>query len=693
MSVRCCRGQVSCCFFEGQCCGAFHLQCIGLSETPRGKFICCECTKGIHTCFACKKSGDDVKRCMVPVCGKFYHNECILKHTPTQPQSKGVRCSLHVCLSCHITNPLNPCSSKSRLTRCVRCPVAYHANDYCMAAGSIALANNSFLCPNHFTPRKNYKNHEHINVSWCFVCSEGGSLLCCEACPAAFHQECLNIEMPEGSWFCNDCKAGKKPHFKDILWVKVVRFRWWPAEVCLPKNIPEKILRMKHEVGEFPVQFFGSKDYAWTYQARVFPYMEGDANNKDKMGKGCDAIYKKALNETAERFIALQAEKEMRQLQEDRRNDKKPPPYRHIKLPVQNLAVCFYLCAGVELTFNYNLECLGNGKTVCKCGAPNCSGFLGVRPKNQLSKAREGRELKEGKKKVLVKKKPQLEVTKEREDGCFSCGDGGQIVSCKKPGCPKVYHADCLNLAKRPAGRWECPWHQCDICGHEAASFCEMCPSSFCTQHREGLLFISKIDGRLACNDHDPCGPEPLEPGEIREYVPPGGMPLPHPLGLVPPRPGSTTAGSIPSTVAPDLTQDSLLPPTGSLFLNTSQNSNTSSYGPPSSPYMSDSQILHFSLPSPPSYKDVKEEEEVGELEDGQVGGLEEDAEEDEEEDEEEGEAMEVVEEEDEQYEGRLGEEEGGDVYDTWGDYMEEEPDDEGEVEEEEWGRVEDEEK
>uniref|UniRef100_A0A4W5NAA0 Uncharacterized protein n=1 Tax=Hucho hucho TaxID=62062 RepID=A0A4W5NAA0_9TELE len=110
---------------------------------------------------------------MVPVCGKFYHNKCILKHTPTQPQNKGVRCSLHVCLPCHITNPLNPCTSKSRLTRCVRCPVAYHANDYCMAAGSIVLANNSFLCPNHFTPRKNYKNHEHINVSWCFVCSEG----------------------------------------------------------------------------------------------------------------------------------------------------------------------------------------------------------------------------------------------------------------------------------------------------------------------------------------------------------------------------------------------------------------------------------------------------------------------------------------------------------------------------------------
>ncbi|KAJ8351349.1 hypothetical protein SKAU_G00228250 [Synaphobranchus kaupii] len=676
---------------EGQCCGAFHLQCIGLEQTPQGRFICNECKTGVHTCFVCKKPGSDVKRCMIPVCGKFYHGECIAKHAPTVPQGRGFRCSLHVCLACYITNPANPSVSKGRLTRCVRCPVAYHANDYCMAAGSVILANNSFLCPNHFTPRRGCRNHEHINVSWCFVCSEGGSLLCCESCPAAFHRECLNIDMPEGSWYCNDCRAGKKPHYKDVLWVKVGRYRWWPAEVTLNKNVPENIMRMRHDVGEFLVHFFGSKDYLWTYQARVFPYMEGDANNKEKMGKGADAIYKKALHEAAERFHELQAEKEMRQLQEDRRNDKKPPPYRHIKVnrPIgkvqiitadlseiprcnckatdenpcsldsecinrmlmyechpqvcpagegcQNQAftkrqytqveifrtlargwglrgisdikkgefvneyvgemideeecrarirhaqendICnFYMLtldkdriidagpkgnqarfmnhscqpncetqkwtvngdtrvglfalvdipAGVELTFNYNLECLGNGKTVCKCGAPNCSGFLGDRPKNQPSAEDKLRKLK---KKVPVKKKGKLEVQREREDECFSCGDGGQIVSCKKPGCPKVYHADCLNLSKRPAGRWECPWHQCDVCGGEAASFCEMCPSSFCPRHREGMLFISKLDGRLSCSEHDPCGPDPLEPGEIREYVPPQGQ------GQAPPKPG-----------------------------------------------------------------------------------------------------------------------------------------------------------
>ncbi|KAM9781654.1 uncharacterized protein nsd1b isoform X1 [Syngnathus typhle] len=662
---------------EGQCCGAFHLACISLAEAPKGKFVCPECKSGVHTCFVCKKRSEDVRRCMIPVCGKFYHGECIAAYAPTAPVSRGFRCSIHACLACFIANPGSPSVSKGRLVRCVRCPVAYHANDMCMAAGCVVLSSNSIICPNHFTPRRGVKNHEHVNVSWCFVCTEGGSLLCCESCPAAFHRECLNMEMPKGSWYCNDCKAGKKPRYQDILWVKVGRYRWWPAEVSHPKSIPENIQRMRHDVGEFPVHFFGSNDYLWTYQARVFPYMDVDANSREKMGKGVDNTYKKALEEAAVRFRELQAEKELRQLQEDRKNDRKPPPYKHIKVnrPIgkvqivtadlseiprcnckatdenpcggdsecinrmllyechpqvcpagerclnqtfsrrqysqveifrtlsrgwglrcvhdikkgqfvseyvgevideeecrnrirhaQEHDICnFYMLtldkdriidagpkgnearfmnhccqpncetqkwtvsgdtrvglfalvdipAGTELTFNYNLECLGNGKTVCKCGAPNCSGFLGVRPKNNPPSDDKGRKMK---RRGHGRRKKKVVVTKEREDECFSCGDGGQMVSCKKPGCPKVYHADCLNLTRRPAGRWECPRHQCDICGKEALSFCEACPSSFCEQHREGLLFISKLDGKLACTEHDPCGPHPLEPGEIREY-------------------------------------------------------------------------------------------------------------------------------------------------------------------------------
>ncbi|XP_061819007.1 uncharacterized protein nsd1b isoform X2 [Nerophis lumbriciformis] len=706
---------------EGQCCGAFHLACISLAEAPKGKFVCPECKSGVHTCFVCKKRGEDVRRCMIPICGKFYHGECIAAFASTVPVNRGFRCSIHVCLTCFIANPTSPSISKGHLMRCVRCPITYHANDLCMAAGCVVLSSNTIICPNHFAPRRGVKNHEHVNVSWCFVCTDGGSLLCCESCPAAFHRECLNIEMPRGSWYCNDCKAGKKPHYKDILWVKVGRYRWWPAEVSHPNTIPENIQRMRHDVGEFPVHFFGSNDYLWTYQARVFPYMDVDANSKDRMGKGVDATYRKALDDAAVRFRELQAEKELLQLQEDKKNDRKPPPYKHIKVnrPIgkvqivtadlseiprcnckatdespcgmdsecinrmllyechpqvcpagerclnqafsrrqysqveilrtlsrgwglrcvhdikkgqfvseyvgevideeecrwrirhaQEHDICnFYMltldkdriidagpkgnearfmnhccqpncetqkwtvsgdtrvglfalvdvAAGTELTFNYNLECLGNGKTVCKCGASNCSGFLGVRPKNNPPSDDKGRKLK---RRSHGRRKKKVVVTKEREDECFSCGDGGQMVSCKKPGCPKVYHADCLNLTRRPAGRWECPRHQCDVCGKEASSFCEMCPNSFCERHREGLLFVSKLDGKLSCSEHDPCGPEPLEPGEIREYdARPGGLTSGLGMAVIAPSDPGVSAGAGP---APGRVQDIGAAPAGS---------------------------------------------------------------------------------------------------------------------------------
>ena len=34
---------------------------------------------------------------------------------------------------------------------------------------------------------------------------------------------------------------------------------------------------------------------------------------------------------------------------------------------------------GTELVFNYNLETIGNTKVECKCGASNCSGYIGAK--------------------------------------------------------------------------------------------------------------------------------------------------------------------------------------------------------------------------------------------------------------------------------------------------------------------------
>ncbi|XP_010640016.1 histone-lysine N-methyltransferase NSD2 isoform X1 [Fukomys damarensis] len=649
---------------EGPCCGAFHLACLGLSRRPEGRFTCSECTSGIHSCFVCKESKAEVKRCVVTQCGKFYHEACVRKYPLTVFESRGFRCPLHSCVSCHASNPSNPRPSKGKMMRCVRCPVAYHGGDACLAAGCAVIASHSIVCTAHFTARKEKRHHSHVNVSWCFVCSKGGSLLCCEACPAAFHPDCLSIDMPDGSWFCNDCRAGKKLHFQDIIWVKLGNYRWWPAEVCHPKNVPPNIQKMKHEIGEFPVFFFGSKDYYWTHQARVFPYMEGDQGSRYHGVRGIGRVFKTALQEAEARFREVKLQREARETQE---SERKPPPYKHIKVTcrvnkpygkvqiytadISEIPKCnckptdenpcgfdseclnrmlmfechpqvcpageycqnqcftkrqypetkiiktdgkgwglvakrdirkgefvneyvgelideeecmarikyahendithfymltidkdriidagpkgnysrfmnhscqpncetlkwtvngdtrvglFAVCdipAGTELTFNYNLDCLGNEKTVCRCGASNCSGFLGDRPKTSVSLSSEEKGKKT--KKKTRRRRAKGEWKRQSEDECFRCGDGGQLVLCDRKLCTKAYHLSCLGLGKRPFGKWECPWHHCDVCGKPSVLFCHLCPNSLCKEHQDGAAMCTAQDGQTYCCEHD----------------------------------------------------------------------------------------------------------------------------------------------------------------------------------------------
>ncbi|XP_035672349.1 histone-lysine N-methyltransferase NSD2-like [Branchiostoma floridae] len=706
---------------EGSCCGAFHLDCIGLQQMPTGTFKCDECISGVHTCFVCRKSEVTTKRCSIPICGKYYHEDCLRKFPNTVFEAKGFRCPLHVCGTCVAVAGGDVKKVKSRgriLARCVRCPTAYHVNDSCIAAGCIQLAQNNIVCSNHFQPVKNQAHHSHVNVSWCFMCSKGGGslcsdphqlvggtaisdsdqlshrgsyllqqhlpaagsgvawgslavtrggdLLCCEMCPAAFHPQCLGLEdLPEGTWFCRDCSLGKKPLYKEIVWVKLGTYRWWPAEIEHPSKIPQNIYNMPHQVGEFPVRFFGSNDYFWTHQARVFAFQEGDKGSKESAtSKGIAKVFKKGVVEATERFKFLQTQKEQKEAQESQRIGKKPPPFRMIKTnkPVgsvqihtadpseiqrceckvtdespcgpesdclnRNLMIechpagcpagekCqnqrfvkrqypavesfktpdgrgwglktlvdvkkhdfvyeyvgelideeevqrrikkahednvtnFYMLTldknriidagpkanmsrfmnhscqpncetqkwmvngdirvglfamddiptGSELTFNYNLDCLGNEKTPCNCGAPICSGYIGVRPKTAAAAAAEERS-KNAKKKQRKRKVAPKNVKKEHEDECFRCSEGGELVMCDRKTCPKAYHLTCLNLTKPPHGKWECPWHHCDVCGKLATVLCDICPNSFCKEHSTDDNVTKHPSAKMVCLEH-----------------------------------------------------------------------------------------------------------------------------------------------------------------------------------------------
>ncbi|EXC24900.1 Chromodomain-helicase-DNA-binding protein 4 [Morus notabilis] len=47
----------------------------------------------------------------------------------------------------------------------------------------------------------------HKNDDLCFVCQDGGDLVCCDGCPRAFHERCINLPSTStGTWYCQLCE-------------------------------------------------------------------------------------------------------------------------------------------------------------------------------------------------------------------------------------------------------------------------------------------------------------------------------------------------------------------------------------------------------------------------------------------------------------------------------------------------------
>ena len=211
---------------EGICHSAYHKECLS-TEVSSENFVCDQCKTGNHVCFVCSKT-DNVIKCSSQNCGKFYHLDCI-KTVDPKITGEHFICPLHNCNVCGTSKSAN---SKRRLTCCTRCPVAYHSGT-CIVAGSLPINSQYLVCKRHFMADPKKAHHSHVNVNWCFVCSIGGILICCESCPAAFHAECIEeTGIPEGRFFCRDCKDGKELLYGEIVWVKLGMYRYVYLFLC-----------------------------------------------------------------------------------------------------------------------------------------------------------------------------------------------------------------------------------------------------------------------------------------------------------------------------------------------------------------------------------------------------------------------------------------------------------------------------
>lgn len=125
---------------EGDCSRQFHLDCLGLTSLPEGRFTCLECRNGErirthhsyhiccvwlftitdslvflflgnHPCFSCKTAGREVTRCSASGCGCYYHEDCVRKLPGTTNSSGGgFCCPQHSCSTCCLERDLQRAS-------------------------------------------------------------------------------------------------------------------------------------------------------------------------------------------------------------------------------------------------------------------------------------------------------------------------------------------------------------------------------------------------------------------------------------------------------------------------------------------------------------------------------------------------------------------------------------------------------
>jgi len=206
------------------------------------------------------------------------------------------------------------------------------------------------ICPRHNIA----KADAHVNVLWCYICVKGGELVCCETCPIAVHAHCRNIPIKKNeSYICEECESGRLPLYGEIVWAKFNNFRWWPAIILPPTEIPSNILKKAHGENDFVVRFFGTHDHGWISRRRVYLYIEGDTGDSHKTKSQLFRNYTTGVEEASRFLKIIKARRQEQAIGRQSGNKLHPPPYVKIKT---NKAV-------PPVRFSQNLEDL----SACYC--------------------------------------------------------------------------------------------------------------------------------------------------------------------------------------------------------------------------------------------------------------------------------------------------------------------------------------
>ncbi|XP_031349384.1 chromodomain-helicase-DNA-binding protein Mi-2 homolog isoform X2 [Photinus pyralis] len=114
------------------------------------------------------------------------------------------------------------CQQGGEIILCDTCPRAYHL--VCLDPELEDTPEGRWSCP-HCENEGPTEQDDDEHQEYCRICKDGGELLCCDSCPAAYHTHCLNpplTDIPDGDWKCPRC--GCPPIPGRVL--RILTWRW-----------------------------------------------------------------------------------------------------------------------------------------------------------------------------------------------------------------------------------------------------------------------------------------------------------------------------------------------------------------------------------------------------------------------------------------------------------------------------------
>ncbi|XP_022176627.1 chromodomain-helicase-DNA-binding protein Mi-2 homolog isoform X2 [Myzus persicae] len=128
------------------------------------------------------------------------------------------------------------CQQGGEIILCDTCPRAYHL--VCLDPELEDTPEGKWSCP-HCESEGGQEQEEDEHQEFCRVCKDGGELLCCDSCPAAYHTFCLSppiTDVPDGDWKCPRCSAKPLPGKVS----KILTWRWKPIPEDPNKPVDEQ---------------------------------------------------------------------------------------------------------------------------------------------------------------------------------------------------------------------------------------------------------------------------------------------------------------------------------------------------------------------------------------------------------------------------------------------------------------------